>query len=147
MSTGLRAFDSTLQKTNGWLREICEDINTDDRQKAYMVLRSVLQTLRDRLTIEEAVELGAQLPMLVRGFYYEDWTLRNDRLRERHLEQFLAHVQERLTYNFDVEPEHAVRAVFKLLADKVSEGEMRDVRHILPEEIRELMPAIPRRNA
>jgi len=30
-------------------------------------------TLRDRLTVDEAVNLGAQLPMLVRGFYYEGW--------------------------------------------------------------------------
>jgi uncharacterized protein (DUF2267 family) len=145
-SAGLRAFDSTLQKTNLWLKQVAHELDTDDRQKAYIVLRGVLQTLRDRLTLDEAVELGAQLPMLVRGFYYEDWNLREDRLRERHLEQFLSHVQARFPNGFDVAPEVAVRVVFRLLAEKISEGEMQDVRHLLPSEIRDLMPEIPRQN-
>jgi uncharacterized protein (DUF2267 family) len=31
----------------------------------------VLHALRDRLTVEEASDLAAQLPMLIRGLYYE----------------------------------------------------------------------------
>jgi uncharacterized protein (DUF2267 family) len=33
----------------------------------------VLHALRDRLTVNEAAQFGAQLPMLVRGIYYEGW--------------------------------------------------------------------------
>src|SRR5271165_2158597 len=42
---------------------------------AYRALRSVLYVLRDRLTPEQAVHLGAQLPILVRGTYYEGWRI------------------------------------------------------------------------
>jgi hypothetical protein len=37
------------------------------------VLGGMLHVLRDRLTIQEAVQPGAQLPMLIRGLYWEGW--------------------------------------------------------------------------
>jgi len=72
-STGVSALDGTIQKTNIWLREVMDELGSDDRHRAYLALRSVLHSLRDRLTIEEATDLGAQLPILVRGFYYDAW--------------------------------------------------------------------------
>ena len=46
-----------------------------DRRSAYRALRSVLHVLRDRLTPEQAVHLGAQLPLLVRGIFYDGWRI------------------------------------------------------------------------
>jgi uncharacterized protein (DUF2267 family) len=66
-------FDRTLYKTHTWLKEIMEVLGTEDRHRAYMALRAVLHALRDRLTVEEVAQLGAQLPMLIRGLYYEGW--------------------------------------------------------------------------
>ena len=71
--THFETFGRTVQKTNDWLAELRGDLGWDDQHRAYAGLRAVLHALRDRLTVEEAVELGAQLPMLVRGFYYEGW--------------------------------------------------------------------------
>ncbi len=59
-----------------------------DRHAAYRVLRAVLHALRDRLTVAETVDLGAQLPMLIRGLYYEGWTPNDKPLRERTREKF-----------------------------------------------------------
>jgi uncharacterized protein (DUF2267 family) len=67
-----RSFDTTVQKTNIWLKDLME-VTGGDRGKAYQALRALLHALRDRLTVEEAVEFGAQLPMLIRGIYYEGW--------------------------------------------------------------------------
>jgi uncharacterized protein (DUF2267 family) len=72
-ATGLSVFDTTLQKTNHWLKELMRLLDWNDRQKAYLALRATLHALRDRLPLEETAQLGAQLPMLVRGFYYEGW--------------------------------------------------------------------------
>ena len=71
--TGLEVFDTTLQKTNEWLDEIMDELALQDRHTAYVALRGTLHALRDRLPVQEAVHLGAQLPILVRGFYYEGW--------------------------------------------------------------------------
>jgi len=69
-TTGLELFDETVHKTNTWLKEIAKTLELD-RHGTYQVLRAVLHSLRDRLTIEETAHLGDQLPMLVRGIYYE----------------------------------------------------------------------------
>jgi uncharacterized protein (DUF2267 family) len=64
-STGLPVFDETIQKTNTWLKDISQKLGSD-RHRAYQALRAVLHCLRDRLTMDEAAQLGDQLPMLVR---------------------------------------------------------------------------------
>jgi uncharacterized protein (DUF2267 family) len=69
-ATGLEVFDTTVQKTMVWLKEIMEELHWEDRHRAYLALRGCLHQVRDRLQVEEVAHLGAQLPMLVRGIYY-----------------------------------------------------------------------------
>jgi len=80
--TGLEVFDSTMHQTNAWLKSLMGKIGTGDRHRAYVALRVTLHALRDRLPPEVAVHLAAQLPMLVRGFYYEDWRMAGTPTRE-----------------------------------------------------------------
>src|SRR5262245_18543638 len=96
-ATGLDVFDRTLQKTNGWLHDLMQILDWTDRHKAYVALRATLHALRDRLTVEEVAQLGAQLPMLIRGFYYEGWNPTGKPLRVRHAEQFLALIEQQFT--------------------------------------------------
>jgi uncharacterized protein (DUF2267 family) len=138
-ATGLEVFDATLQKTNTWLKDLME-VTGGDRHKAYQMLRAVLHELRDRLTVEEAAEFGAQLPMLIRGIYYEGWDPTGKPVKERHREQFLAPIQEHFKGDADVNPEVIAHAVFSLLAKRISGGEIEDVKHILPVDIRDLWP-------
>jgi uncharacterized protein (DUF2267 family) len=114
----------------------------DDRHKAYGALRAVLHALRDRLTVEEVAELGAQLPMLVRGIYYEGWDPSGKPLKERHREQFLARIEQELKDGDDAEPAMVATSVFSVLERRVSGGEIKDVQHVLPKEIRDLWPAV-----
>ena len=134
------AFESTVQQTHQWLDEINEELGRGDRQQAYRILRAVLIALRDRLTVEEATDLGAQLPMLVRGFYYEQWNPAKSPTRERKLEEFLARVAENTQEAVDGNPEPLARAVFHVLSKHVTEGETSDVKSNLPEDIRSLWP-------
>jgi len=141
-ATGLEVFDTTLHKTHTWLKAIMQELGTEDRHRAYMALRAVLHALRDRLPVEEVAQLGAQLPMLIRGIYYEGWDPTGKPLKERHKEAFLAHVARELKTPSGpaMDPEAAVKAVFKVLGQKVVEGEIEDVRRLLPKELRELWP-------
>ena len=138
--TGLEVFDTTVQKTNSWLKEVMQEIHRDDRRKAYLALRATLHALRDRLTVEEVAQLGAQLPMLIRGFYYEGWDPTHKPLRLRDKEEFLGLVAEEFRTDDTLNPELIARAVFKVLADRVTAGEIEDVKHVMPAEIRELWP-------
>jgi uncharacterized protein (DUF2267 family) len=141
MSTGLRAFDSTIHTTHVWLNELTNLLGgPDDSQRAYLALRAVLHALRDRLSVDETACLAAQLPMLVRGFYYEGWHPHGKPLKERKKEEFLAHVRADFRQAPDLDAEQVTRAVFQLLACHVTAGEIEKLKRTLPDEIRSLWP-------
>jgi uncharacterized protein (DUF2267 family) len=139
-ATSLELFDATLQKTDQWLGHLMRLLPTDDRHVAYLALRATLHALRDRLTVDEVAQLGAQLPMLIRGFYYEGWDPTGKPLSIRHREQFLDRITTELAFADDTDPEDIARAVFTLLVQRISDGEIEDVKHVLPVDIRDLWP-------
>jgi uncharacterized protein (DUF2267 family) len=140
-ATALDAFETTVHKTNRWLEELMHLMGLKkDKHKAYLALRAVLHALRDRLTVEEVAQFGAQLPMLIRGFYYEGWDPTAKPLKLRHKEQFLTRIEQEFSGGDGKEAERVARAVFTLLANRISEGEIEDVKATLPSEIRELWP-------
>lgn len=138
-ATGLEVFDKTVQATNTWLKEIGEQIGPD-RQRCYQALRAVLFSLRDRLTPDEAAHLAAQLPMLVRGIYYEGYRPagKPDRIRSR--DEFLQKISEHLQQTRPLGADEAARAVFKVLDHYLDPGEMGEVKQSLPQDIRALFP-------
>ena len=138
-SKRIAAFDKTVQKTSAWLAHLEAVMGWEDRHKAYMTLRGVLHALRDRLPPDEAVELGAQLPMLVRGFYYEGWHPANKPLKYRHKDEFLKQVMKEAVWLEGAELERAVSAVLEVLTSELGPGgEPGQVRALLPAELREL---------
>jgi uncharacterized protein (DUF2267 family) len=139
-ATGLSVFDTTLQKTNHWLKELMRLLDWNDRQKAYRALRATLHALRDRLTIEETAQLAAQLPMLVRGFYYEGWDPSGKPVPDRREAEFLERIDSAFEDDDDVDSELVARAVFTLLATQISVGEIEEVELILPAALRRLWP-------
>ena len=144
-TTGLEVFDTTLQKTNAWLKELMEELDWDDRHRSYLALRTTLHALRDWLNVGEAVQLGAQLPMLVRGFYFEGWNPAHTPVKARHREDFLQDIEQYFPKDVPIDAAQIARGVFKLLESRVSRGEIADVKHVLPTEIRDLWPADTRR--
>jgi uncharacterized protein (DUF2267 family) len=137
-TTGLPVFDTTVQETNLWLKAIMEGLHTDDRHLAYLALRATLHALRDRLGPENAVHLAAQLPMLVRGLYYEGWRLAASQTKERTRADFLEHVRSELPRGSAIDPNVAVRAVFAVMWEKLDLGEVGKVIDRLPPELKEL---------
>lgn len=138
--TGLDVFDRTVHTTNAWLSDVMEALGSPQRPAAYRALRATLHALRDRLTVEEVAQLSAQLPMLVRGLYYEGWDPTAKPLKVRHRDDFLARVEQGLQGDGISDVEQAVRAVFRVLAARVTTGEIEDIRHVMPAEVRELWP-------
>jgi uncharacterized protein (DUF2267 family) len=136
-TTGLDVFDSTIHKTNEWIKDVARELEDDDRRAAYLSLRATLHALRDRLTVEEVAQLGAQMPMLMRGFYYEGWNPSGKPLKVRHRDEFLARVGAELP-PLGPDAERAVRAVFTVLALRISAGEVMDVVHALPADLQAL---------
>jgi len=142
-TTGLPVFDETLHLTNTWLKELMAKMNWSDRHRAYLALRIVLQGIRDHLPVDHAAKLGSQLPMLVRGFYYEGWHPAHKPIKDRSQAYFL----DAVTAGFrasptdePIDPAAVVRAVFGLLEQHISAGVVENLKRALPRSLRRLWP-------
>lgn len=128
-----------MQSTNIWLNEIGEDIGPD-KQRAYHALRAVLFAIRDRITVEEAFHLSAQLPLLIRGIFWDGYQPANKPERYRSRDEFLDKVAQGVGQIQPMDPEECARAVFRVLQTHVPEGEVGDVKSMLPEDVRRIFP-------
>ncbi len=141
--TGLSEFNAAIQTSNLWLADVMDELRWEDRHRAHHAFQAVLRALRNRLPIDEAVQFGAQLPVLIRGYYYEAWDPRDVPVKERSKEDFLKHIADAFWGRSflgtpTIDPEAVTRGVFRVIARHVSAGEIDDVKHVLPAAIREL---------
>jgi uncharacterized protein (DUF2267 family) len=138
----LGILDRSVQKTNVWLRDINYELSWFTFQRGYIALRAVLHALRDRLTTTEIAQLGAQLPIFIRGIYYEGWNPAKTPVKSRGKELFFRQVRAEFahTRNPDIDAQEVSSAIFRVLAKHVSKGELDQVRALLPRELRELWP-------
>lgn len=136
----ISVFDESLHRTHDWLRELELLAGLDNQAQAYSILREVLQALRDRLSPDEAADLAAELPMIVRGFYYEGYQPSRTPTKQRTRQAFFDTIRDKTRRIEALDPAVAVGCVFKLLSHRISEGEISDIRHVLPEELREMWP-------
>ncbi len=139
-TTGLDVFDKTLQTTNIWLDEVMQTVGPD-RKVAWHVLGAVLRTLRDRLPPELAAHLGAQLPLLVRGAYYDAYRPGHGPDRLHTEDEFLTHVAQDFGGIRPVNVRTATGSVLAVLQRHVAPGLAEKVKVALPTRIRALWPA------
>jgi uncharacterized protein (DUF2267 family) len=137
--TGLDVFDKTLQTTHIWLDDLMREIGPD-RQVAWHVLGAVLRALRDRLPLELAAHLGSQLPILVRGTYYDQWRPSDQPQRLRTVEEFLERIAAELANTRPVNVRDATRAALAVICAHIDAGQAVKVRDALPKELRTLWP-------
>jgi uncharacterized protein (DUF2267 family) len=136
--TGLGVFDKTVHETNVWLKELMDELGLETRDDAYAALKATLHALRDRIGPENAVHLGAQLPILLRGVFYEGWHPAKTPTYERHLVLFLDHLSDRLPARLAGEPGAVARAVFNVMWRRIDAGEVAKLIDMLPLELRDL---------
>jgi uncharacterized protein (DUF2267 family) len=137
-ATGLETLEKTIQKTNEWIKDIEEEMEWRDRHFALQSLRGVLHALRDRLPIKEAVDLGDQLPIFIRGLYYENWDTSIVPIKDKKIEDFVGHISAYFPKDSDLDPERITRAIFRVLKKRISEGEIHHVLSNFPRTLRPL---------
>lgn len=116
MTHHLSVFDKTVQETYSLLKLINQNARWgEDNHKALAGLRSVLQVLRDCLPLANSANFSAQLPILVRGLYFENWNYHDQPLRTRHQAEFLALIQQKLPMAPEIDAEIACKAVVQAL--------------------------------
>jgi uncharacterized protein (DUF2267 family) len=138
---GYSTFTTTVDKTNHVLNEIEQAYGwpKERRNQSYAALRAVLHALRDRLTVDEAAQLSAQLPMLVRGIYFAGWDPSKVPVKMKK-QEFLERIQREFPYEVDGGLEPLVQNVLRALKGHVSEGEWEDIRSSMPQELAAILP-------
>jgi uncharacterized protein (DUF2267 family) len=132
-------IDRTVQQTNAWLEEVAGRLESNDHREAYRVLRAYLHALRDRLTVDEAAQLAAQLPLLIRGIYYEGWDPSKTPVKYHGLSDFLERVAADAELPGGTSSSYAVSVAAEVLREHVSAGEIDDIRAQLPEDLQPIL--------
>lgn len=142
-------FDKHAQEGNTLIAQLAHEIGeVDNPKKAERVLKAVLHTLRDRLTLQESFQLMAQFPLFLKGLYASEWKYRAEPLRIRHAEEFIgqAAIRDRSAEKDFVNTERAtflIKKVFQVVGQYVSKGEWKDVLGNLPKPLHPLItPAL-----
>ena len=139
--TNVAQLSHAVQQTQEWLKDLASRPPFEVEEQAYSYLRAVLHALRDRLTVDQAAHFSAQLPMLVRGVYWEGWRpvlAPNDFKTQQ---EFFDHVQSSLGPALGASRADlaaGTQTVLDFLVERVDPGEMRHVVSSLPKHIREL---------
>lgn len=137
------SFEQQIKETQQWLTEIAELMDASKRKDwAYSALKAVLHTVRDRTTLQEVFHLSAQLPVLIRGIYLENYSPNGKPLKLK-AEQFMSMIREKMGPGVEVSEVDAFRAVMTVLYQKVSPGELDDIRGSMPKTIQSFWDLIP----
>lgn len=136
----METLEHTVQLTHEWINDLDRRLGWNNKARSFRLLRAVFHALRDRLIVQEAADFAAQLPMLLRGAYYEGWRPATVPEKRRTKADFIERVAASFKQDPIENPSRAVMTVFELLTTKITSGELDDVRQALPEELRIIWP-------
>jgi len=138
-TTHLESLDRSVEKAHIWINDLAEGLGTENVHEAYRVLRAFLHALRDHLSVDEAAQLAAQLPIFVRGVFYDGWDPSRTPSRSRDVDSFLSRIAGEAGLAGETEASFAAAAASRVLWRHISEGESLSVLRVLPQTLRELL--------
>lgn len=138
--TVAREFSTAVQTAESWVDDLAQRLGWRDRERGYTALLATLHAVRDCLAGDEAIYLGAQLPPLLRGLYYEGWHP-GRRSAGRSRSAFLQRIHESLDRDPGIDPEQVARAVLALLATRMPAAEVEDAKAATPQALHSLWPS------
>ena len=136
----LPGLDTAVRATEHWVDDLMRRLGWRDRERVYRALIAALHALRDVLGRDEAVYLGAQLPALLRGLYYEGWHP-SERSTATSRSAFIERIHEGLHRDPGVDAEQVARSLFALLAARLPASEIEDAKASTPHELHNLWPS------
>lgn len=131
-------FARTTHKSQIWIKEVQREMKWMSGDNVYHLLRAVLQSLRDQLSAHEAAHFAAQLPLLLRGTFYEGWNPKSKLSPSISKINFLELVKEKLNpmgvQNFELEK--GVLITLTVIKRHISVGEMKDLTSLLNPDLK-----------
>jgi uncharacterized protein (DUF2267 family) len=136
----IHVFERTTHEAHEWVNELAGRTGWSNEREVLRLLRTVLTRIRDHLPVNEMAQFSAQMPLVLRGMFFEGWQPKLTPVHERHAADFVASIEERVGDVIDYQGQADIKAVFNVINARISRGEVADVRACLPEELRDLWP-------
>lgn len=132
--TLMQFLDNSVPQANEWVTDFMAELQINETRLARRLLGSTLHALRDCLSCRDAEKLGAQLPLVMREHFFQGWCPGSVKLNGGSREEFYRRLRR---YNNDcqvpVEEERAVRAFCRVLDQKISQHDIKNISGILPD--------------
>jgi uncharacterized protein (DUF2267 family) len=93
------------------------------------------------MIVDETFELAAQMPLLLKGIYFDGYDPSGKPLTIRSREELFDEIQDRFDKAEGLSGEIITRAVLKVLYKRAGEGEMDDIKENMPADIQGLFIA------
>jgi uncharacterized protein (DUF2267 family) len=138
--TTISDLNAAVLVAEDWINDLMRRLGWQDRERVYLALLVTLHPLRDCLARDEAVYIGAQLPTLLRGLYYEGWHP-SARPAMRSRGAFLERIHDGVHRDPGVDTEQVARGVFALLAARLPAAEIEDAKAATPSVLHNLWPS------
>ncbi|MFD2248278.1 DUF2267 domain-containing protein [Pontibacter ruber] len=129
------------------LQAVAQELDTDDMNKAGRIFRAVLQAIRDRLPVNEAIHFAAQLPIIWKGIYFDQYDPDKVPVTIRDAQEWINYIRNKNAFaaNNDFQQDDEItasfRAVFNVLQRHMSDGQLQQVKQAMHQEIQELLNA------
>ena len=137
---GLEVIDHAAQQTHEWVNELAGRLDWVSKRSTLRLLRATMHQIRDHLPVDEMAQFSAQLPLLIRGMFFEGWVPKKTPSKDRSAESFVKSIEDQLGDTDDYRGSEDIPYVFVLLNAHLSQGEIEDVRANLPAGIRDFWP-------
>jgi uncharacterized protein (DUF2267 family) len=136
----LAQLEGAIRATEEWIGDLQQRLGWHDRDRVYAALLATLHALRDALPQDEVAYVGAHLPALLRGLYYEGWHP-SGRIAPRSRTAFIERIQDGVHRDPGIDAEQVARAVLALLAAHLPPGELEDAKAATPRALHNLWPS------
>jgi uncharacterized protein (DUF2267 family) len=137
---GLEVIDHTVQLTHEWINDLKERLAWASPRDVLRLFRVTITAVRDHLGHDEAAQFASQMPLLIRGMYFEGWRPSATPVASRNAGDFLKRIEHEVAGVAEYDGREDISLVFQMLNGRLSEGEIADVRVALPKAIRDLWP-------
>jgi uncharacterized protein (DUF2267 family) len=137
-------FDSYATKGLELLNTLADDMKIP-RDKAGRILRAVLYAIRSRISLDESLQVIAQLPMALKAIYVDQWDPWHSFHRIQRLDEFVKDVRrpDKGTRDNDIPSDDharlAIGAVFRTFNHHLSPGEFRNIAAVLPRAVKDFV--------
>lgn len=138
---GLEVIDHSVHLTHEWINELAGRLDWSSKRSALRLLRVTLHRVRDHLLVDEMAQMSAQLPVMIRGFFFEGWVPKDTPIKERRKEDFIAFVAHQMSDTAEYRGRDDIKCVFDLLNARLSRGEVEDIRASLPQDLSDMWSA------